>query len=71
MAKYIDMNVFEELIKAAIKASPHLYIDSIYPEQRKLAREAMDRGCRVPPEGWWCSREKGHGGPCAARSIES
>lgn len=24
-------------------------------------------GCTVPPEGWWCSREPGHDGPCAAR----
>lgn len=31
------------------------------------SRDARDRGCRVPPEGWWCSREKGHEGPCAAR----
>ena len=23
--------------------------------------------CTVPPKGWWCSREAGHEGPCAAR----
>ena len=23
--------------------------------------------CDVPPEGWWCSRDPGHEGPCAAR----
>lgn len=23
--------------------------------------------CVLPPEGWWCSREVGHSGPCAAR----
>lgn len=23
--------------------------------------------CTVPPTGWWCSREAGHTGPCAAR----
>lgn len=23
--------------------------------------------CTVPPEGWWCSREPSHDGPCAAR----
>lgn len=23
-------------------------------------------GCQVPPAGWWCSREPGHPGPCAA-----
>lgn len=26
-------------------------------------------GCALPPEGYWCSRGPGHGGPCAARSI--
>jgi hypothetical protein len=23
--------------------------------------------CELPPPGWWCSREPGHEGPCAAR----
>lgn len=23
--------------------------------------------CMRPPPGWWCSREPGHSGPCAAR----
>lgn len=27
----------------------------------------VDQGCKVPPAGWWCSREPGHDGPCAAR----
>lgn len=26
--------------------------------------------CNIPPRGWWCSRGKGHEGPCAARSTE-
>jgi hypothetical protein len=25
--------------------------------------------CTVPPNGWWCSREAGHDGPCAARPV--
>lgn len=25
--------------------------------------------CQIPPEGWWCSREAGHEGPCAAREV--
>ena len=29
--------------------------------------DAPWQGCEVPPEGWWCSREKGHEPPCAAR----
>lgn len=27
------------------------------------------KGCEVPPRGWWCSREKGHEPPCAARHV--
>lgn len=22
--------------------------------------------CKIPPKGWFCTREKGHDGPCAA-----
>lgn len=22
--------------------------------------------CPLPPPGWWCTRHKGHPGPCAA-----
>lgn len=29
----------------------------------------VDQGCKLPPEGWWCSREPGHEGPCAARPL--
>lgn len=25
--------------------------------------------CRVPPEGWYCTREAGHTGPCAALPV--
>lgn len=25
--------------------------------------------CKVPPPGWWCSREAGHEPPCAARKT--
>lgn len=25
--------------------------------------------CTIPPEGWECSREPGHEGPCAARPV--
>jgi hypothetical protein len=27
--------------------------------------------CPLPPPGWWCSREPGHEGPCAARPTMS
>jgi hypothetical protein len=29
--------------------------------------EDAARACTLPPAGWWCSRERGHDGPCAAR----
>ena len=35
----------------------------------KQAVEHQRSLCRVPPPGWWCSRESGHEGPCAARPI--
>lgn len=28
-------------------------------------------GIAKAPEGWWCSRELGHSGPCAARRVTS
>lgn len=31
--------------------------------------EEVKTVCTVPPEGWWCSRDAGHEGPCAAREI--
>jgi hypothetical protein len=30
---------------------------------------SIPNACKVPPEGWWCSRGDGHEGPCAARGI--
>jgi hypothetical protein len=35
----------------------------------KLAPCVHGQGCEVPPPGWWCSREPGHKGPCAARRV--
>lgn len=34
-----------------------------------LVEERFGNGgpCEKPPAGWWCSRSKGHAGPCAAR----
>lgn len=30
----------------------------------------MINKCTLPPKGWYCSRESGHKGPCAARPEE-
>lgn len=29
----------------------------------------LDAICRLPPEGWVCSRTRDHNGPCAARCL--
>lgn len=35
------------------------------------ATRLLDPGvCHLPPDGWTCSREPGHDGPCAARPKE-
>ena len=31
-----------------------------------VARSPEPEHCGLPPEGWTCSRERGHPGPCAA-----
>ena len=33
------------------------------------AGAAAPVSCDVPPEGWYCTREKGHDGPCAAYAL--
>jgi hypothetical protein len=33
-----------------------------------MSSENADR-CDLAPLGWWCSRHKGHDGPCAARPL--
>lgn len=30
------------------------------------ARAPDPKSCTVPPEGWYCTRQAGHEGPCAA-----
>jgi hypothetical protein len=31
--------------------------------------KAISKPCEVPPEGWVCSRDRGHDGTCAATSV--
>lgn len=35
-----------------------------------MSEDVADQGCRVPPDGWRCSRPRGHEGPCAARETD-
>lgn len=38
-------------------------------ETLRFERVTNNHGCKIPPEGWRCSREPGHEGPCAARET--
>lgn len=38
-----------------------------WPDGYQKAEPPPSQGCELPPQGWYCSREKGHEGPCAAR----
>jgi hypothetical protein len=35
-----------------------------------LIRAGRKAQCDLPPKGWYCTRDKGHEGPCAAHSTE-
>lgn len=39
---------------------------SLFPVGTIAGAEAQPITCEVPPPGWWCSRDAGHDGPCAA-----
>lgn len=42
---------------------------SLFPGRGHVHARAEDVRpitCEVPPPGWWCSRDGGHAGPCAA-----
>ncbi|WP_193596085.1 hypothetical protein [Microbacterium sp. YJN-G] len=44
-------------------------VRSLFPGRRHVyvtADEVQPITCEVPPPGWWCSRDGGHDGPCAA-----
>jgi len=48
-----------------VKIEPELAGDS---ESVPVVTQGSE--CELPPIGWWCSRSKGHDGPCAARLIQ-
>ena len=41
---------------------------SLFPRRAATidAADIQTITCDVPPPGWWCSRDEGHDGPCAA-----
>lgn len=45
--------------------------DGVIASIEQMHREdANPQACLVPPEGWVCSRPRGHGGPCAASPFD-
>lgn len=56
------------LFKPAMCATVGVRDFSVAPESYERV-VPPNLGCKLPPPGWWCSREPGHDGPCAARSI--
>lgn len=48
----------------------------IVPEQDYLRHYAVspkweEAYCKLPPAGWYCTRAKGHEGPCAAHQVKA
>jgi hypothetical protein len=52
---WLPRNKHESVVKLAKRL--HDSQAKIYPQSQ---------GCTLPPEGWYCTREPGHEGPCAA-----
>lgn len=68
-----------EIINLGDPANCHPEIDCVHwdeveepplvhhPTEEEAFVYDLHERCVVPPPGWWCSREAGHDGPCAAR----
>lgn len=41
------------------------------PDAPVSSAVGLDNVCRVPPSGWYCTRKRGHEGPCAALPTRS
>jgi hypothetical protein len=50
---------------AAALGLPETYAAALVPGEHG----AIAPRCDLAPDGWWCSRNKGHEGPCAARPL--
>lgn len=53
--------------------APPAFGSAPMPASAALPRDPNppNQGCTRPPIGWYCSREPGHKGPCAARPVVS
>jgi len=54
------------------KANPQSYYSEPFRPHEWVVSAILEASgaCTVPPTGWWCSRPKGHEGPCAAIPID-
>lgn len=50
---------------------PHSELLALRDHLNVMFPAAGDTACDIPPPGWWCSRKRGHDGPCAAHSTQS
>jgi hypothetical protein len=48
----------------------HEYKHQPFDDRYSHRGHLLWKGCRVPPDGWYCSREQGHDGPCTARPTK-
>jgi hypothetical protein len=64
-----------ELHYDARRYNPYKVGGIVYVRRGATNRQAWPAGenadrCDLAPAGWWCTRHKGHEGPCAARPLE-
>lgn len=71
---YISVNHWrdEADVEISVRSQGGMYasviaLDADHLHDLGTALLAHSRPCDVPPHGWWCSRRRGHSGPCAAR----
>lgn len=70
-------NAQEAIVKSLAKL-PSQTVPNFGPVECHSMFEAIEmvlidraEGCRVPPDGWLCTRKAGHDGPCAAVPVEA
>lgn len=66
--------VLEDALKAVVENWTFQFErhGHLAPEWAKKARAVLSAApafCTVPPLGWYCTREPGHDGPCAAHPV--
>lgn len=57
------------LTEPAIRVGESLLRSLNRPITRQQFKSPARGECQIPPLGWWCSRQVGHEGPCAAHPL--